>query len=64
MDWAQVLFLFFGNIGVTVALIGWLRADIQAGREEMQAFRNETKDFHGRLCVLEERYLNWVMREK
>jgi len=57
MDWLQVMFLFFGNMGIMVGLIGWLRADIQESRKE-------TKEFHGRLCVLEERYLNWVMRDK
>ncbi len=28
------------------------------------AIKDDMKDFHGRLCALEERYTNWLMREK
>ena len=60
MDWMQVLFLFFGN----AALIGWLRADIKQSQAEMKDFHSTMKDFQGRLCTLEERYINWLMRDK
>lgn len=62
MDWTQVIFLFLGN----VALIGWLRADIKEVREVqsedrkellsiLRSMQEEQKDFHGRLCAIEER---------
>ena len=64
MDWMQVVFLFLGN----VALIGWLRADIKEvravqseDRKEIlliiREIQQEMKDFHGRLCAIEERRL-------
>ena len=62
MDWAQVLAIIGANIG----LIAWLRSDMQIIRTEASADRrdllqiireikDEMKDFHGRLCAIEER---------
>jgi len=41
-----------------------MNANLSAINSEMKDFKSEMKDFHGRLCTLEERYLNWVMRDK
>ena len=45
-------------IGSNVALIGWLRADIKAFEIEIRSWKDdiqkESKDFHGRLCAIEE----------
>jgi len=46
----------FAIIGTNIALIGWLRGD-------MKAIENEMKDFHGRLCTLEERYLQIITKK-
>lgn len=55
MDWAQVLAI----ISVNIALIYWMRQDtkdvlnrIEGWKEEIN---REMKDFHGRLCALQER---------
>jgi len=32
-------------------------------RNEMSEMRNEMKDFHGRLCTLEERYLQIITKK-
>jgi hypothetical protein len=66
MEWLQVISLFLANAG----LILWFRAEsrsdwrhmdnkldttVNAIREEITAIKEEMKDFHGRLCAIEER---------
>lgn len=59
MDWSQVLFLFFANTG----LIVWFRTESRNDWKHMdakidanlQGIREEIRDFHGRLCAIEER---------
>jgi hypothetical protein len=59
MDWGQVLALFLANAG----LIIWFRAESRSDWRHMDAkldaslsgIREEIKDFHGRLCAIEER---------
>ena len=55
MDWTQILFLFFANAG----LIIWFRAESRSDWRHMdclvRAIQEEIKDFHGRLCALEEK---------
>jgi hypothetical protein len=55
MDWSQVLFLFFAN----ASLILWFRAEARNDWRHMDnqvlAIHEEIKDFHGRLCAIEER---------
>lgn len=59
MDWSQVLTLFFANAG----LIIWFRTESRADWRHMdnkldaslQGIRDEMKDFHNRLCSIEER---------
>lgn len=58
MDWLQVFTLFFANAG----LIIWFRAESRADWRHMdakldasiKAIQEEMKDFHGRLCKIEE----------
>ena len=57
MDWYQALAI----IGSNVVLFLWARAE---SRADFRTLNAEMKDFHGRLCVLEERFLNWLTREK
>lgn len=60
-------------IGANIALISWLRADMKSFETEVRGWRDqfsrdmvsykeevqkETKDFHGRLCAIEERNKN------
>jgi hypothetical protein len=66
MEWAQVFVMV-----ITVAgLFLWSRSESKSDYRHMdakieanlQAIRDEMKDFHGKLLILEERYLQ--MREK
>lgn len=60
MDWLQILAVLVGNAAVVIPL--WLhletKMDQQAARVEDQGRRIEDmmRDFHGRLCAIEERY--------
>ena len=62
MDWIQFC-LLIATIG---SIFAWLRADIALNRSEaaadrrdilqlMREIQQENKDFHGRLCAIEER---------
>lgn len=53
MDWLQFLILI-----VTIGTL-WLW-----NHKEIHAIHTEIKDFHGRLCALEEKYYQWLMRER
>ncbi len=63
-SWIQVISLFLAN----AALIWWFRSESRADWRHMDAkideMKQEMKDFHSRLCVLEERFINWLTREK
>lgn len=59
MDWTQVLVLFGGNLALILPLWLWNRSE---SRDDMRhilslidAIQKEMKDFHGRLCAIEER---------
>lgn len=64
MEWMQVLILFLAN----AALIFWFRSESRSDWRHMDnkldEMRSEMKDFHGRLCILEERFINWLTRER
>lgn len=55
MEWSQVLAIMLGNS----AMFFWLRTESNSDRREIMNILNEmkqeTKDFHGRLCAIEER---------
>ena len=62
MDWTQVLTVFAviaTNLGTTIALYLQLDKKIEEHRKEandiLRAIQQEIKDFHGRLCAIEER---------
>lgn len=54
-SWIQILSLFLANAG----LIIWFRAESRADWRHMDAkldaIQEEIKDFHGRLCKIENR---------
>lgn len=72
MDWSAILTalgVVIAVIGCNVTLFSWLRGDIALIRSEASADRRdflhlireiqaEIKDFHGRLCAIEERGKN------
>jgi len=55
MDWTQVLAIMGSNI----LLFLWARAEARADSRLMlgiiEGIQKEMKDFHGRLCAIEER---------
>lgn len=59
MDWTQVLTIVASNI----ALFLWVRTESRADHRALEswtkqmiiAIQQEMKDFHGRLCAIEER---------
>ena len=54
-EWTQILALFVGN----AALIAWFRAESRADwrhtDNHIRAIHDEIKDFHVRMCAIEER---------
>jgi len=55
MDWAQLLTI----VGANLAIFMWARSQARQDQAEMrmilQGIQEEMKDFHARLCVIEER---------
>lgn len=55
MEWAQVITVIFANL----AAFMWSRKESNDDRRQMlnlmQSIQTEMKDFHGRLCAIEER---------
>lgn len=63
MDWIQFTILYvtiLGFIGSLITVILWTRSESSSDRRDMmsliKAIQDEMKDFHGRLCTIEERY--------
>jgi hypothetical protein len=59
MEWLQVLFLFLANAGLILLFRAESRADWRHMDAKLDAFmrelQQERKEFHGRLCAIEER---------
>lgn len=55
MNWTQVLAIVGSNIALIIVMFGttvamWMHSD-----KKIEAIQAEMKDFHGRLCSIEER---------
>jgi len=55
MEWPQVLAIVGSNIALILIMFGttvamWVHSD-----KKIEAIQQEMKDFHGRLCAIEER---------
>lgn len=59
MDWVQTLTIAGSTIGACWFMHREHRQDIKNMDEK---FSSSMKDFHGRLCTLEERYLQMMQR--
>ena len=66
MDFLPVLALIVGNGALIIPLFLWNRSEsradirhmdakLESTRELVRAIHDEMKDFHGRLCAIEER---------
>jgi hypothetical protein len=66
MGWEHILALIIGNGAVIVPLFLWNRSEsradirhmdakLESTRELVRAIHDEMRDFHNRLCIIEER---------
>ena len=55
MDWTQFAIFFIGVFGLFIWNRTESRADIRHVLSIQESIRDEIKDFHGRLCAIEER---------
>lgn len=55
MDWTQFIILLITLIGSFFWNRSESRADNRRALDIIEAIKNEIKDFHGRLCTIEER---------
>ncbi|CAB4132346.1 hypothetical protein UFOVP256_24 [uncultured Caudovirales phage] len=66
MGWEHILALVLGNSALIIPLFLWNRSEsradirhidarLESTRELVRAIYEESKDFHHRLCVIEER---------
>lgn len=63
MDWIQFSVFILANMVFSLTLWLWNRAESRSDfrnlenftRENITAIREEMKDFHGRLCAIEEK---------
>ena len=59
MDWTQFALFFLGNFSFTLTLWLWNRSEtrqeIRGIELHIRSIHEEMKDFHGRLCAIEER---------
>lgn len=55
----EIIAIIISIAGINFALLSWLRADMKQFESKIDSWRsdinNEMKDFHGRLCSIEER---------
>lgn len=63
MDWLSLFLAYVGIMfsiaGLNYALFSWMRSDMKSFESEIRGWKDEInremKDFHGRLCALEEK---------
>ncbi|MGD0665889.1 MAG: hypothetical protein ABSA17_09240 [Rhabdochlamydiaceae bacterium] len=55
MDWTQVITIVGANIILIMGMLGTIIALHLNSDKKITAIADEMKDFHGRLCKLEER---------
>jgi len=66
MDWIQFTIFILGNMVFTLTLWLWNRAESRTDNrkihELIEGMKTDVKDFHGRLCALEEKYFHMMER--
>lgn len=55
MEWLQVLSLFLANAGLIIWFRAESRNDWRYCDAQIKAIHDEIKDFHERMCIIEER---------
>ena len=58
MEWYHVLSIIIGQAAIYLPMFFWLRSEANSDRRDfanlMMEMKNEMRDFHGRLCAIEE----------
>jgi len=59
MEWTTILGIVIGNAALYLPIFFWMRSEANADRRDIVnliiSIKDEQKDFHGRLCAIEER---------
>lgn len=55
MDWTQTAAIIGANIAMMIGMLGTIIALYLNTDKKIEAIQAEMKDFHGRLCAIEER---------
>lgn len=59
MEWYTAIMIVGSNLVVTITLFLWARHEAATDRRDVYAIlkgiQDEMRDFHGRLCAIEER---------
>jgi hypothetical protein len=59
MEWTTILGIIVGNAALYLPVFFWMRAEANSDRRDIinliVAIKDELKDFHGRLCTIEEK---------
>lgn len=67
MDWTQVIVILGANLGVVIPLFLHSDSKMEAHRKEtaeiLKGIQQEMKDFHGRLCAIEESRNRFIFKE-
>lgn len=59
MEWLQAFMI----AGSTIGACWWMHKEHTADIKKIsEQFHEESKDFHGRLCTLEEKYIQMMQR--
>lgn len=64
MEWIQVLTIVAANFAMILWCMRERRADFLYITKLIEEMKNEMKDFHGRLCAIEERTKNVKLKEE
>jgi len=56
--WIQVIAIIASNLIIMLTFFGVTISLHNGMREEIRGMQQESKDFHGRLCEIEEKYRN------
>lgn len=59
--------IVLANIGTTIGLFTWATShasnDSKETKRILEAIQSEIKDFHGRLCIIEERNSSKILKQ-
>lgn len=67
MEWTTIMGIMIGNAALFLPIFFWMRSGVNTDRRDIVnlifEMKEESKSFHAKLCVLEERYLQLIQKE-